>query len=91
MMTRSYKFSELMRNYSPFKPFTKVIIIGFRLNKGSVPEERRTPFRSKQPASVRVLAGVISTGLRSPLSFMDEIVKINQHVYLNMLRDKFVP
>jgi len=60
-------------------------------NKDSVPAEQQTSFRRQKPASVMVWAGVTSTGLKSPLIFIDEGVKINQHVYLKMLKDKVVP
>jgi len=60
-------------------------------NKNSIPVEQRTSFRRQKPASVMVWAGVTSTGLKTPLIFIDEGVKINQHVYLNMLKDKVVP
>ena len=38
-----------------------------------------------------VWAGVTSTGLKTPLIIIDKGVKINQHVYLNMLNNKVVP
>ena len=38
-----------------------------------------------------VWAGVTSTGLKTPLIFIEDGVKINQHVYLKMLKDKVVP
>ena len=52
--------------------------------------ERRTSFRRQKPASVMVWAGFTSTGLNTPLILMDAGVKINQLVYLNMLKDELV-
>ena len=60
-------------------------------SKDSVPVERPTSFRRQKPASVMVWAGVTSTGLKTPLIFIEDGVKINQHVYLKMLKDKVVP
>ena len=37
-----------------------------------------------------VWAGVASTGLKTPLIFMEAGVKINQHTYLNTLKGKVV-
>ena len=60
-------------------------------NKESVPVERRTSFRRQKPASVMVWAGVTSSGLKTPLIFVENGVKVNQHVYLDMLKDRVVP
>mgnify|MGYP000504172705 CR=1 FL=1 len=38
-----------------------------------------------------VWAGVTSSGLKTPLIFVEDGVKINQHVYLDMLKDRVVP
>ena len=38
-----------------------------------------------------VWAGVTSTGEKTPLIFVEEGAKINQHVYLNMLKEQLVP
>ena len=59
-------------------------------NKESIPVELRTSFRRQKPASVMVWAGVTSSGLKTPLIFIEEGVKVNQHVYLRMLKDKVV-
>ena len=45
-------------------------------SKDSVPFERRTSFRRQKPASVMVWAGVTSTGLKTPLIFIEAGVKI---------------
>ena len=60
-------------------------------NRDSVPVENRTSFRRQKPASVMVWAGVTSSGQKSPLIFVEDGVKINQHAYLDMLRDKVLP
>ena len=56
-----------------------------------IPEERRISFRRQKPASAMVWAGVTSCGQKTPLIFIEEGVKINQHVYLGLLRDQVVP
>ena len=50
-------------------------------NKESVPVELRTSFRRQKPASVMVWAGVTSNGLKTPLIFVEDGVKVNQRVY----------
>ena len=56
-------------------------------NVKDISEERRISFWCQKPASVMVWAGVMSCGLKTPLIFIEEGVKINQHVYLGLLRD----
>ena len=56
-----------------------------------IPVEQRTSFQRQKPASVMVWAGVTSGGHKTPLIFIEKGVKINQHVYLAMLRDKVIP
>ena len=56
-----------------------------------VPVERRSSFRRQKPASVMVWAGVTSKGLKTPLIFIEEGVKINQTVYRRMLEEKVLP
>ena len=51
-----------------------------------VPVERRSSF-----ASVMVWAGATSKGLKTPLIFIEEGVKINQTVYRRMLEEKVLP
>ena len=60
-------------------------------NVKDIPEEHRISFRCQKLASVMVWAGVTSCGLKTPLIFIKEGVKINQHVYLGLLRDQVVP
>ena len=60
-------------------------------NKESIPIHLRTSFRRQKPASVMVWTGVTSSGLNTPLIFVEDGVKINQHVYLGILKDKVVP
>ena len=60
-------------------------------NKESVPVELRTFFRRQKLASVMVWAGGTSNGLKTPLSFVEDGVKVNQHVYLDMLKNRVLP
>ena len=60
-------------------------------NKDSVSVEKRTSFRRQKPASVMVWGGVTSSGQKSPLIFVEDGVKVNQHVYLDMLKEKVLP
>ena len=59
--------------------------------KDSVPFELRISFRRQKPASVMVYPRVTSSELKALLAFVEDGVKTNQHVYLNMLKDKVVP
>ena len=59
-------------------------------NKDMVPVERCSSFRRQKPSSVMVWAGVTSTGLKTPLIFIDEGVKINQTIYRRMLEEKVI-
>ena len=63
----------------------------YAVNKGGIPLIDRLMFRRRKPASVMVWAGVTSTGQKTPLIFIEEGVKVNQHVYLDMLKNKLVP
>ena len=60
-------------------------------NVKDIPEECRISFRRQKLASVMVWAGVMSCSLETPLIFIEEGVKINQHVYLGLLRDQVFP
>ena len=60
-------------------------------NKESVTVELRTSFRRQKPASVMVWAGVTSNGLTTPLIFVEDGVKVNQHVYLDILKYRVLP
>ena len=60
-------------------------------NKESVPVELRTFFRRQKPASVMVWAGVTLNDLKTPLIFVKDGVKVNQHVYLDMLKNRVLP
>ena len=51
----------------------------------------RIAYKRQKPASVIVWAGVTTTGEKTPLIFIEEGAKINQHVYLNMLKEQLVP
>ena len=56
-----------------------------------VPVEHRSSFRRQKPTSVMVWAGTTSKGLKTPLIFIEEGVKINQTVYRRMLEEKVLP
>ena len=56
-----------------------------------VPVERHSSFRRQKPASVMVWVGATSKGLKTPLIFIEEGVKINQTVYRRMLEEKVLP
>ena len=48
-------------------------------------------FQRQKPASVMVWGGVTSTDEKTPLIFIEEGIKVSQHVYLKMLKEKLVP
>ena len=56
-----------------------------------IPVEQRTSFQQQKPSSIMVWAGVTSCGQKTPLIFIDQGVKINQHVYLEMIKNKVLP
>ena len=60
-------------------------------NINEVPINKKSVFCRQKPASVMVWAGVTSCGRKTPLIFIPEGVKVNQHVYLAMLRDQVKP
>ena len=60
-------------------------------SKEDIPVETRTAFRRQKPASVMVWAGVTTDGKKMPLHFIEEGVKVNQAVYLDMLSEVVVP
>lgn len=51
----------------------------------------RSHLRRQKPTSVMVWAAVASDGRKSPLVVIDEGVKVNSQVYLNMLKEKVLP
>ena len=51
----------------------------------------RSHLKRQKPASVMVWAAVASNGSKSPLIVIEEGVKVNSHVYLNMLEEKVLP
>ena len=61
------------------------------VNKEDILLNERIAYKRQKPAYVMVWAGVTSTGEKTPLIFIEEGVKINQHVYLNMLKKQLVP
>ena len=54
-----------------------------------IPLNERITYKRKKLASVVVWAGVTSTGEKTRLTFIEEGVKINQDVYLNMLKNNW--
>jgi len=57
----------------------------------SIPVNQRTIFKWQKSASVMVWAGVRSCSKKMPLIFIPKGVKVNQVVYLNMLKDQVLP
>ena len=54
------------------------------MNKSDILLKDSLMFRRQKPASVMIWAGVTSTGEKTPLIFIEEGVKVNQHVYLDL-------
>ena len=63
----------------------------WRQSINKIPEKHRISFQRQKPSSVMVWAGVTSSGHKTPLVFIQEGVKINQHIYLSLLKDTVVP
>ena len=63
----------------------------YAVNKSDIPLNDKLMFRRQKLASVMVWAEVTSTGEKTLLIFIEEGVKVNQHVYLNLLKNKLVP
>ncbi|KAF2345736.1 Heat shock factor (HSF)-type DNA-binding, partial [Trinorchestia longiramus] len=59
-------------------------------NIENLPAGQCISFQRHKPASVMVWAGVTSCGQKTPLVFIQQGVKVNQHVYLVMLKDTVV-
>ena len=59
-------------------------------NNESVHVELRTSSRRQKPSLFMVWIRVTTNGLKTPLAFVEDGVNINQHVCLNMLKDKVV-
>ena len=89
---RNSRFCEQMRSYSLSRQFTILKNNrNYAVNKSDIPLNDRLMIRRQKPASVMVCAGVTSTGEKTPLIFIEEGVKLNQHVYLDLLKNKLVP
>lgn len=58
---------------------------------GDLPEGSRTHFRRMKSAGVMVWVAVASDGSKSPLVFIEEVVKVNTQVYIKMLDEKVLP
>ena len=61
------------------------------MNKSDIPLNDMLMFRRRKPASFMAWARVTSTGEKTPLIFIEERVKVNQHMYLDLLKNKLVP
>ena len=61
----------------------------YAINKDDIPLNERLMFQRQKPAPVMVWGGVTSTGEKIPLIFIEEGVKVNQHLYLKMLKEMF--
>ena len=59
------------------------------MNKEDIPLNEIIAYKHQKTASVMVWTGVTSTGEKTP--HIEERAKINQHVYLNMLKEQLVP
>ena len=57
-------------------------------NVENISVEQQIAFRRQKPASTMVWDGVTSWDQKAPLIFVEGGVKINQHVYLAMLKDE---
>ena len=62
----------------------------YAVNNSGILLNDRLMFRRQKPASVIVWTGVTSSGKKTPLFFIEEGVKVNQHVYLKLLEDHLV-
>ena len=60
----------------------------YAVNKEDIPLNVRIAYKRQKSASVLVWAGVNSAGEETPLILIEEGVKINQHVYLSMLKEQ---
>lgn len=60
-------------------------------DKEDIPVEERTAFRRQKPDSVMVWGGVTTDGKKTPLHFIEEGVKVDQAVYLDMLSEQVLP
>ena len=59
--------------------------------KEDIPVNERVAYQHRTPASVMVWAGVTSTVEKTHLIFIEVGVKINQHVYLKLLKEQLIP
>ena len=62
----------------------------YAVNKSDIPLNDRLISLRQKPASVMVWAGVTCTGDKTLLIFIEKGVKVNQHVYLDLLKTKLV-
>ena len=55
------------------------------------PDKRKFNFRRQKPASLMVWAAVASDGTKSPLVFIDQGVKVNSVIYIQLLEKYVLP
>ena len=60
------------------------------VNKEDILLNEQIAHKHQKPASVIVWAGVTSTGEKNSPIFIEEGVKMNQNIYLNMLKEQLV-
>ena len=83
-MVCSHQYCGQMKSYSLSRPCIIIRMTGFyTVNKDGIPLNEKLMFQRQKPASVMVWGGVTSTGEKTPLIFIEEGIKFNQHVYLN--------
>lgn len=63
----------------------------YAAHTSDLPEGSRAHFRRQKPAGVMVWAAVSSDGRKSPLIFIEDGVKVNNLVYIQMLEEKVLP
>ena len=63
----------------------------YAVNEQDIPLNDWLMFPRQEPASVMVWARVTSTEEKTPLFLIEKGLKVNQHVYLELLRKKLVP
>lgn len=59
----------------------------YAVNKEDIPVKQTLSFWWQKLASIIVCVDVTSNGMRTPVIFTEEHVKINKNVYLDMLKD----
>ncbi len=57
----------------------------------SIPKNHLIAIRRQKPSSIMVWAGIMSNRKKTPLVFIEEGIKVKQHMYKAMLVDKVLP